>query len=221
VAPTPAEESLRVAILLSLAGGFLDAFTWVGHGRVFANAQTGNVVLLGVEAARGDWFQALRHLAPIGAFMLGVFVAHRLRVHDRPRGTRRAALISLGVEIVLLLVVATLPPAFPDTPIVLGIAFVAAVQSSSFAKVEGLAYSSVMTTGNLRRAAEFLFAGTTPPRDPVALPRAGVFWSICVSFGLGAAAGALATGRLANVAVLAPGTVLLAVMLLCFRDGAR
>src|ERR1700730_1422623 len=60
-----AENSLRVAALLAAAGGFLDAFTYVGHGHVFANAMTGNVVLLAVSAVSGDGRQALAHLLPI------------------------------------------------------------------------------------------------------------------------------------------------------------
>jgi len=102
MAPSPADETLLVATLLSLAGGFLDAFTWVGHGGVFANAQTGNVVLLGVAAASGQWRQALRHVHPIVAFFLDVLVAHRLRVHAARWGAHRAALFSVAVEIVLL-----------------------------------------------------------------------------------------------------------------------
>ena len=31
------EESLRVAVLLSIAGGFLDAFTWIAHHGVMIN----------------------------------------------------------------------------------------------------------------------------------------------------------------------------------------
>ena len=40
-------ESFAVGILLILAGGFQDAYTYIYRGGVFANAQTGNVVLLG------------------------------------------------------------------------------------------------------------------------------------------------------------------------------
>ena len=35
--------------------GFLGAFTYVLRGGVFCNAQTGNVVLLGMELGKGDW----------------------------------------------------------------------------------------------------------------------------------------------------------------------
>jgi uncharacterized membrane protein YoaK (UPF0700 family) len=205
--PSPAEERTLVAGLLSMAGGFLDAFTWVAHGGVFANAQTGNVVLLGVFAALGRWSEALRHIPPILAFVLGVFLAHRLRP--------RAARLSLIIEIALLLVVAVLPRRFPDLPIVLGVAFVAALQSSSFPRVRGLAYNSVMTTGNLRRAAEALFTGVIAPGSPVALSEAWIFIMICGTFALGAAVGAFCTVRLGNTAVAAPMGLLVVALALC------
>src|ERR1700730_13517061 len=75
-------ESLPLGAGLAVAGGFLDTYTAVGRHGVFANAQTGNVVLFGVLAAAGRWSQALRHVPPILAFVLGVAVAETLR---RPR----------------------------------------------------------------------------------------------------------------------------------------
>ena len=215
------EASLRVAMLLSMAGGFLDAFTWLAHGGVFANAQTGNVVLLGVFAAAGQWSQAVRHGPPIVAFLLGVFIAHRLRVHGSRRGARRAALFSLIFEIAVLTVIAVLPSHFPDLPVVLGVAFVAALQSCSFATVEDWSYCSVMTTGNLRRTAEALFDGIMAPRDPEALYQARVFATICTTFCLGAGVGAFATDHLANAALVAPIVLLALALLLCFPKAAR
>lgn len=204
-------------MLLSGAGGFLDAFTWLGHGGVFANAQSGNVVLLGVSLATAHWSQGLRHIPPIVAFLAGVFTEHLLRTHEARRGRHRSVLFSLGVEIVLLLIVAMLPRDFPDLPIVLGIAFVAALQNSGFTKVEGMAYNSVMTTGNLRRTAETFFAGLTKPKDPDAPRQALIFASICLSFAVGAACGAFATVRLGNAAVLVSAAALILAFWLCRR----
>ncbi len=208
-------------MLLSMAGGFLDAFTWLAHGGVFANAQTGNVVLLGVFAAAGQWSQAMRHVPPIIAFLLGVFVAHRLRVHGSRRGAHRAALFSLSFEIVVLAVIATLPSRFPDLPIVLGIAFVATLQTCSFTIVEDWSYSSVMTTGNLRRTAEALFDGTMGLGERDALHQARVFATICATFCLGAGVGAFVTDRLANAALAAPIALLLVALLLCLKRPAH
>ena len=41
---------LRIACLFAVVGGYLDAYSYLAHGHVFANAQTGNVVFLAVEA---------------------------------------------------------------------------------------------------------------------------------------------------------------------------
>jgi uncharacterized membrane protein YoaK (UPF0700 family) len=206
---------MGVAMLLSGAGGFLDAFTWLGHGGVFANAQTGNVVLLGIYAASGQWDKSWRHVPPILAFFVGVFVAFRLRLRESPLSRQRTALLSLGIEIAFLLVVAALPRDFPDWPIVLGVAFLAALQSTSFARVEGSPYSSVMTTGNLRRTAELLFAGVFPPGDPVARHQSRLFAMVCASFAIGACAGGFVTVRLGNFGVLLPALALVLALVRC------
>ena len=46
-------ESFRIGALLAIIGGFFDAYSYLCRGGVFANAQTGNIVLLGVNIANG------------------------------------------------------------------------------------------------------------------------------------------------------------------------
>ena len=41
-----------------------EGFTYIARGGVFANAQTGNVVLLGIFPAGRDWLDAVRHVLP-------------------------------------------------------------------------------------------------------------------------------------------------------------
>jgi uncharacterized membrane protein YoaK (UPF0700 family) len=214
--PAP-ESTVLIACLLSLSGGFLDAFTYFGHGGVFANAMTGNVVLMGVKAAVGDWRGALSHLPPLLAFMVGVFVAQAIRLPVPRLGARWPALVSLTLEIAVLALIAFLPRDFPDLWIVLSISFVAAVQNSSFGKVRAWAYNSVMTTGNLRHFAEGLFTGLVPRRDPEILAQAGVFGAVCLAFLVGALAGALTTGLLHNAALAIPLVVLALVLTRCWR----
>ncbi|MBC8862671.1 DUF1275 domain-containing protein, partial [Escherichia coli] len=40
-------ESIGLGLLLALAGGFMDAYSYIERGQVFANAQTGNILLFG------------------------------------------------------------------------------------------------------------------------------------------------------------------------------
>ena len=46
-------ESLRVGVLLALTGGFLDAYTYLCRGKVFANAcQRGQSTIFGKDHVR-------------------------------------------------------------------------------------------------------------------------------------------------------------------------
>lgn len=210
--PAP-ESTLPIACLLSLSGGFLDAFTYVAHGGVFANAMTGNIILMGVSATAGDWRQALNHVPPLIAFLVGVWVAQALRL---PRGDPRwPALLSLILEIAVLAVIAFLPRSFPDVWIVLSIAFAAAVQNSSFTRVGAWSYNSVVTTGNLRRFGETLFGGAVPRRNDGMLEQALVFGAICAAFLAGALIGGLSTRMLHNAALAIPVVVLAGVLGRC------
>ena len=48
-------EMLLTGILLTAVGGFLDAYTYLVRGGVFANGQTGNLVLLGIRLANRNF----------------------------------------------------------------------------------------------------------------------------------------------------------------------
>ena len=72
-------ETLPVGLLLALAGGLLDGYSYLNRGQVFATAETGNIVLMGINLAQGQLDQALHYLLPILAFALGVLAAEQLR----------------------------------------------------------------------------------------------------------------------------------------------
>ena len=63
-------DSMLTAFFIILSGGLQDAYTYCCRGKVFANAQTGNIVLLSTHLFEGDWGQALRYLVPVLAFLL-------------------------------------------------------------------------------------------------------------------------------------------------------
>ena len=49
-------EFYGVGVMLAIVGGYLDAYTYISRDHVFANAQTGNMVLL---AQRGKLAEGL------------------------------------------------------------------------------------------------------------------------------------------------------------------
>lgn len=200
------DETLPVALLLAFTGGYLDAYTWIIHG-VMANAQTANLVLLWVYGSVGDWTKALHFVPPILAFAVGIVAASWLRRAAR----ERASAISTLLEILLLVIIAVLHNRLPDLAGTLGISF-AAVQSAVFTRVEGVLYSSVMITGNMRQAIEGMFAVAS--RNGSLRPP-GIFAVLCITFGLGAALGAFATKQIPDLALGVPVIALLVVLLRC------
>ena len=72
-------ESSITIFFLTLSGGFQDAYTYVMRGGVFANAQTGNIVLFATNMLSKEWSKALGYLIPILAFSFGIFLAEMLR----------------------------------------------------------------------------------------------------------------------------------------------
>ena len=47
-------DTFHAAVFVTLSGGFQDAYTYICRGQVFANAQTGNIVLLSAALLRGE-----------------------------------------------------------------------------------------------------------------------------------------------------------------------
>lgn len=153
----PIQESFRVAALLALTGGFLDAYTYLLRGGVFANAQTGNIVLLAVNLANRQWGEAGYYVIPIFAFSCGVFVTNLLKRIAADKKRFSFEQFVLGVEILLLFAAGFLPLSVPNGIVNVTVSFVCSVQVNTFRKVCGMPYASIMCTGNLRSGTEKLF----------------------------------------------------------------
>ena len=148
-------ESFLTAVFLSLSGGLQDAYTYLFRGKVFANAQTGNIVLMAVHAFAGEWGRVLHYLVPLCFFALGVFAAELM--HQKLQNLQRLHWRQLVVlcEIVMLFVVGFFPQEWNLMANAL-VSFACAMQVQTFRKVNGYAFASTMCIGNIRSGMESL-----------------------------------------------------------------
>lgn len=154
----PMSQSYIVGLLLAFAGGYLDVYTYVCRGGVFANAQTGNMVLLAISAAESDFGKVFKYLLPILAFMLGILVTELVKSRYRYNTAIHWRQIVIALEFIVLLIIAFVPSGVQDDLVNIAVAFVCSMQVESFRKFEGKsAYATTMCTGNLRSATEHLF----------------------------------------------------------------
>lgn len=95
-------SSLAVGILLALAGGFMDAYSYMARGHVFANAQTGNILLFAVAISEGRPADSLRYLLPVVSFALGIALAAAMRTRFGHMSRLHWRQLTLLVEILIL-----------------------------------------------------------------------------------------------------------------------
>ena len=205
-------ESFLTAVFLSLSGGLQDAYTYLFRGKVFANAQTGNIVLLSANLMDGNWERVLHYLVPLCAFALGVLTAEKMQERFREMRTLHwRQLVVLGEGLLLFLV-----GFLPQEQNLLAnaiVSFACAMQVQAFRKVHGYPFASTMCIGNLRSGMDALVAfGHT--HDKNALWKSLQYFAIIFIFALGAGIGTQCVGIFGERTIWLSCTLLL--VSLCF-----
>ncbi|MBS5883970.1 YoaK family protein [Clostridium sp.] len=187
-------ESLRLGILLAIVGGFLDAYTFICRGGVFANAETGNIVLVALGITNRNYKNVFMAALPIFAFVVGVIVTEIIREKSIKNYSEsaRAEKFILIIEAIVLFIIGFIPDTAPHIFVTTTISFVSSVQISSFRRLVDSPYSTTMCTGNLRTASQAVYLAITK-NDGVAFARAIRYIIVIVSFLVGASLGGILT----------------------------
>ena len=206
-------ESFRLSALLSFSGGLQDAYTYNVRGNVFANAQTGNVVLMSQNFMCGEWIQGLYYLCPLVSFSLGVFIAERIESGYKNSIKLHWRQIILFIEMAVLAIVGLLPSQLNTVSNML-VSFSCAMQVQAFRKVHGYGYASTMCIGNLRSGTESL-SQYLRSGNQGAMHKSLHFFGIILIFAIGAGTGGILSGLLGirtiwiSVAILFAVTVIM------------
>ena len=150
-------EAFRTVMFLSASGGLQDAYTYIGRGKVFANAQTGNIVLMSQSLFEGDFARFFHYFVPVFAFALGVAAAECIRLRWKQAQRVHWRQLVVLCEIALLFVVGFFPAAWDMGANAL-VSFACAMQVQAFRKVHGYPFASTMCIGNLRSGMDALVA---------------------------------------------------------------
>jgi uncharacterized membrane protein YoaK (UPF0700 family) len=190
--PTNLGLSVVAASVLTAAAGSMDAWVYMDHGHVFANAQTGNVVMFGIHVADGDFTSAARHVPPIMAFILGL-VSSSLAGKWLKKAGLNSRNVRLTVECVILAALALIAGRLPDGAVTACVGFTAAVQITSFSHIGDVTFNTGMTTGNLFGAFSAASEVLYEPVSKKDRTRAVALGSMCVAFAAGAVLGGFFT----------------------------
>ena len=141
-------ESVRMGVLLSLGIGILNACTYVTRGHVFASSQSGNLLYLGLDLAKGEFGNVIKYLFPPIMFAIGIIIAeHYHDLPNYPQWRRKPFFIEIGLI--------TLATFMPDSwnalanPI-FGLA--CGLQTITFRKIRNTPVATIVINGSYQNA---------------------------------------------------------------------
>ena len=142
-------ESIELGVLLALVGGFMDAYSFIGRGEVFSNAQTGNILLTAVHLSQGDFMAMFRYMFPVVAFALGIMLSDF--IHARLSSRLHWRQTALLFEIAVMAAVGTMTSE-QNIPANCLLSLACGTQVETFRKIHGKGIATTMCIGNLRSA---------------------------------------------------------------------
>ena len=202
-------RSFLSAVLLTLTGGYLDAYTYFVRGGVFANAQTGNVVKLGISIAERNMEHCIYYLLPILAFMAGVYLSLSLEDLCEKHGAKYMRRSVLAAEIIMMIIISFLPQTEPFNIISnILVSLLCAMQMQTFQVFQNQGIATTVATGNLRKAVEYMYHAIKD-KNKENWQASGEFFLINGLFIIGVIAGSFISEYLGIKSILVPAGLLL------------
>lgn len=203
-------ETSFVMTMMMMVGGYMNAYTYIVRGSVFANNQTANMSKLGIVLALGDIESAWLIALPIVSAFLGAacatFLTNVLKIE-----TYRWKQLLLAIQIVFFVIVGFVPDDIPHVFVTIPFSFIASVQLSAFRTFRGKPCNTTICTGNLRTAGS-LFSAAIGSRKKHDFIYAVQYTAIILSFVAGVIIGAFASNAF-NVSAIVFACLPLTVIL--------
>ncbi|WP_067139536.1 YoaK family protein [Oceanivirga salmonicida] len=202
-------DTLKVAILLTFIGGFLEIYSFLLKGKVFATTITGNIVLMIYSIYNFNFKEITKYLFPIIFFIIGIVLVEMLRDRFKKSSIHWREYIVI-LEVVLILIIFIFKDNKYNLLTISIISFMSAVQIQTFKKIEETIYMSTMCTGNTRKMIESIVK-----KDKNGIK---IFTSVVLSFAMGVIVGAIGIEYLKEMAILLLTLPLLSVLFLIHKN---
>lgn len=208
-------EQKMVYALLMASAGMMGAYTYILRGGVFCNAQTANVLVMGISFGKGDWAAGVYYLIPFSAYLLGAFVSEVLPSPVKRLGFLRWDTYLILFETAVLLLLGLVPLTVPHQIVQVAVNFLASMQYNTFRQAEGIPMATTFCTNHIRQVGVGV-AKAIRKRDGVALRRSLIHLGMVACFFVGAASLTSLCGVMAEKAIwltLVPMGIVLAKLI--------
>lgn len=206
-----------VGLLISFSAGLMDAYSFLFRGKVFANALTGNFILLGINLFRGNFSETVCYMLPIIFFGIGIMIAFVIsqikRFNEKPK-----IFFVLVFEAFALFTVVFIPQSHNLIANSL-ISFVCGIQLEMFQKIINTSVATTMCIGNFRllihNGLEYLYK-----KDRNSIKKSFLYISVIIFFVFGAVMGSFLIETVAEFAIIGSSVALIisAIIFFCTQQ---
>ena len=144
-------EQKTVYALLMASAGMMGAYTYLLRGGVFCNAQTANVLVMGMSFGKGDWTGGLYYLIPFAAYLLGAFVSEIMPSPVKRLGFLRWDTYLVLFETAALFLLGFVPLTMPHQIVQVAVNFLAYIQYNNFRQSEVNPIATNNCTNHIRK----------------------------------------------------------------------
>lgn len=145
-------ERLWLFCMLMLIAGFWGGFTYSLRGKVFVNAQTGNLVFLSLGIASWDTALIKNALATLLAYFCGIITAEFISKEINKISFLIWERILLFFSLIVTILLGFIPETAPYELTNFTIAFIAAMQFNTFEKAHGMGMATPFCTNHVKQA---------------------------------------------------------------------
>lgn len=214
-------DTIMLGLVLAISGGFMDAYSYILRDHVFANAQTGNMLLFGIYLSEHDYEKAIRYFFPVISFVIGIVISEviRFRVERKRKKEHKKALfhwrqVAVFVELAVLFCVGFIPLEYNlQANCITSLA--CGIQVESFRKIHGNAIATTMCIGNLRSGVQNVCLFWNK-KDKAFLGKSALYFGIIIFFVIGAILGNICIGIFKERAILFCSAFLLITFFMMF-----
>lgn len=209
-------ETIELGIFLALAGGFMDAYSYICRGGVFANAQTGNILLFGVHITQGNFDESIKHFTPVLFFSAGIIIAEIIKSKLKRKIKYHWRQIVLLLEIAIFFIVSQIP--LDHNLLANNLTSMACgMQVESFRTMYGNGIATTMCIGNLRSANENIFK-FFESGQVISLKKALLYFFVILCFATGAILGNICVKLIGTNSIMICNIFLFIGIILMFEE---
>ncbi|MCF6515711.1 DUF1275 domain-containing protein [Lactobacillus sp. S2-2] len=203
-----------IASLLAINAGFIDAYTFLFHGEVFAGLQTGNIILLGINLAQFNLINCLHYLISISMFIIGLLIIKFLQGITLDNLYRKKIVILFEITFIVLAII--LKNKVPELLIVGFFSIAASAQLQEFDLLRGKAFNPIMMTGNIKKISNGIYDVFVHKNKTKLIPLLDTL-VVLFSFIIGAFLVTLLGNLFGNIVIIVPVLILFLILFILKR----